>query len=170
MFYVFINVISHLLTRQLTVLKIMVIRCIVYQAEGSIFLPHLPVPALLLPAMWLVPIKHPLQAAQLPNTFKSHKIQQLTILSYAKTLIQSLHQGHAENSNGDKVVLDAVWWMNVKKLQITYVSNAGVKETPQGMEVELGSPPGLGSKQFDLMMRVDATAREQFKEHLSVET
>lgn len=107
--------------------------------ESCISLFCLPVAALLLPAVWLAPIKLPLQAAQFPNTFKSHKIQQSTIPYQAKTIIWRLQQGHAENSNGDKVVLDTVCWMNDRSCKwLMSQMNTGVQKTSQGLSQDWG--------------------------------
>lgn len=131
---------------------------------------HFSVSLLLLcfpPAVWLAPIKLPLQAAQLPNTFKSHKIQQSTNPYRAKTLIWRLQHGHAENLDGDKAALDRVWWMNGRSCR-WFTSQSGVQEAPKGMLGERGSLLGLGSKQFSLFMSSSATAGEKFGQNLTL--
>lgn len=89
----------------------------------------------------------------------------------AKTLLWRLQQGHAENSNGDKVVLDAVWWMNGRSCKwFMSQMHTGVQETPEGMLGELGSLLGLGFKLFGWTMSPSATAGETFKQNLTFGT
>lgn len=89
-----------------------------------------------IPMPRLAPIKHPLQAAQLPNTFKSHKALQSANSHQAETLRAPIWrplQWHTENSNGKKVGLDTAWgWMEeatgdlfVKKQQKTWERDPG---------------------------------------------
>lgn len=105
-----------------------------YLSLASLNAPCIPLPR-------LAPIKQPLQAAQLPNTFKSHKALQSTNSHQAKTLrapIWRPPQWHTENSNGDKVGVDTAWgeW---KKLQGIYLSKSNrrheTERDPGGMEL-----------------------------------
>lgn len=140
--------------------------------ERSISLFRFPVASLLPPAVWLSPIKLSLQAAQLPNTFKSHKIQQSTIPYQAKTL-------HLEAAT--RARREFKWWQNGpwhslvnewRKLQMIHESNAywSPRDAPRGMLGELGSLLGLRSKQFGWMMSPAAAGGEKCKHNLTLRT
>lgn len=118
-----------------------------------------------IPMPRLAPIKHPLQAAQLPNTFKSHKALQSANSHQAETLRAPIWrplQWHTVNSNGNKVGLDTAWgWMEeatgdlfVKKQQKTWER----ERDPGGME--LCPLSRMRSLSFGWMAKAGATARD----------